>query len=121
MLFRSAVSWSVAVEAAGRAAPEPDEVPADTGRATPTGTRRIYAGDSNGESTAWRDVPVYERTALRPGEWLAGPALVVEDETTTQVIAGFELRTSRQGALVLTDTIAAAASHAGAAESAVAA
>lgn len=95
-----AVSWSVAVEAGGRAAPEPDAVPADTGRATPSGTRRVYDADA----AVWRDIPVYERTALLPGQWLTGPALVVEDETTTQVIAGFEVRTSRLGALVLTDS-----------------
>ena len=98
-----AVSWSVAVEAEGRTAPEPDEVPADIGKAELTGRRRVY----DAEAASWRDLPVYERTALRPGQWLAGPALVVEDETMTQVITGFELRISRLGALVLTDTTTA--------------
>lgn len=94
-----AVSWSVAVQAGGRPAPEADVVPADSDRATPTGTRRVY---DSGTAT-WQDIPVYERTTLRPGQWLSGPALVVEDETTTRVIAGFEVRCSRLGALVLTD------------------
>ncbi|MFD1836949.1 hydantoinase/oxoprolinase family protein [Paracidovorax cattleyae] len=112
-----AVSWSVAVEAGGRAAPEPDAVPADVGPAIPHGTRRVYDADA----AAWRDIAVYERTGLQPGQWLAGPALVVEDETTTYVIAGFELRISRLGALVLTDTAALAAQVQADAESAVAA
>jgi N-methylhydantoinase A len=96
------VSWSVAVEAGGRAAPEPDEVVADTGRAVPSGTRRVYDADAG----RWAEVPVYERQALGAGKWIAGPALVVEDETTTHVIAGFEARATRLGALVLDDKAA---------------
>ncbi|MFV0675782.1 hydantoinase/oxoprolinase family protein [Variovorax sp. tm] len=107
-----AVSWSVAVEAGGRTAPEPDAVAADTGRAEPSGTRRLYDADAG----QWAEVPVYERTALGAGKWIAGPALVVEDETTTHVIAGFEARVSKLGALVLDDTTAARAEHAEAAE-----
>lgn len=95
-----AVSWSVAVEAGGRAAPEPDAVVADTGRAAPSGTRRLYDADAG----QWAEVPVYERTALGAGKWIEGPALIVEDETTTHVIAGFEARATRLGALVLDDT-----------------
>lgn len=97
-----AVSWSVAVQAGGRPAPEIDEVPADHGRATPVGKRRVY----DAQTQAWQDIPVYDRTSLHPGQWLSGPALVVEDETTTRVIAGFEVRCSRLGALVLTDVSA---------------
>ena len=97
-----AVSWSVAVEAGGRAAPEADGLVADEGRATASATRELY----DAETGRWHAVPVYERAALRPGLWIEGPALVVEDETTTQLIAGFEARVSRLGALVLDDTTA---------------
>ncbi|WP_454726231.1 MULTISPECIES: hydantoinase/oxoprolinase family protein [Cupriavidus] len=98
-----AVSWSVAVEAGGRAAPEPDEIVADARRAQPSGTRRLY----DAETGQWTEVPVFERAALGAGKWIEGPALVVEDETTTHVIAGFEARVSKLGALVLDDTTAA--------------
>ena len=57
------------------------------------------------DSGDWQAVPVYERHLLQPGQWLAGPALVVEDETTTHVIAGFEVRLSQLGALILDDTL----------------
>jgi N-methylhydantoinase A len=97
-----AVSWSVAVEAGGRAAPEADGLVADEGRATASATRELY----DAETGRWQAVPVYERAALRPGLWIEGPALVVEDETTTQLIAGFQARVSRLGALVLDDTTA---------------
>lgn len=96
-----AVSWSVAVRAGGHAAPPADTVPADSGAARAAGTRRVYDADR----AAWRHLPVYERGALQPGQWLAGPALVVEDETTTHVIDGFEARVSRLGALVLDDRL----------------
>lgn len=107
-----AVSWSVAVEAGGRAAPEPDEVAADTGRAVPTGTRRFY----DAEAGQWTKLPVYERAALAAGRWIEGPALVVEDETTTHVIAGFEARATRLGALVLDDAASVLQSDAEASE-----
>ncbi|WP_020202521.1 hydantoinase/oxoprolinase family protein [Cupriavidus sp. WS] len=107
-----AVSWSVAVEAGGRAAPEPDEIVADAHRAQPSGTRRLY----DAETGQWSEVPVFERAALGAGKWIEGPALVVEDETTTHVISGFEARVSKLGALVLDDTTAARRQRAPAAE-----
>ncbi|WP_454733243.1 MULTISPECIES: hydantoinase/oxoprolinase family protein [Cupriavidus] len=107
-----AVSWSVAVEAGGRAAPEPDEIVADAHRAQPSGTRRLY----DAETGQWSEVPVFERAALGAGKWIEGPALVVEDETTTHVISGFEARVSKLGALVLDDTAAARRQRAPAAE-----
>jgi len=104
-----AVSWSVAVEAGGRAAPEPDEVVADTGRAEHAGTRRLY----DAEAGQWTDVPVYERQALDAGKWIEGPALIVEDETTTHVVAGFEARATLLGALVLDDKASVRHANAG--------
>jgi N-methylhydantoinase A len=92
-----AVSWSVTTEAAGGMATEPDSVLPDTGRATPTSARRLY----DPAARQWRHVPVYERKALSCGQWLEGPALIVEDETTTHVVAGYEARVSRLGMLVL--------------------
>jgi len=107
-----AVSWSVAVEAGGRTAPEPDEIVADAHRAQPSSTRRLY----DAETGQWSEVPVFERAALGAGKWIEGPALVVEDETTTHVISGFEARVSKLGALVLDDTTAARRQRAPAAE-----
>jgi len=39
----------------------------------------------------WRDAPVYERSALRPGQTISGPALVVEATTAVVVDEGFTL------------------------------
>lgn len=98
------VSWTVSVEAADRPRLQADALPPDQAAAQPTGTRQVY----DAEQDQWAAVPVYERRQLQPGQWLNGPALVVEDETTTRVIAGFQARLSEQGALVLSDTLASA-------------
>jgi N-methylhydantoinase A len=99
------VSWSIAVQAGEPAAIPADVVEESQGTPAAAGTRKLYDLDRN----EWRPVPVYERTALQPGHAVQGPALVVENETTTVVPAGFVARRSRLGSLVLTDTIAAAA------------
>jgi N-methylhydantoinase A len=48
-----------------------------------------------------QDVPTYRRESLRPGDVVAGPALIAEDETTTVVTAGFEARLNAIGYIVL--------------------
>jgi N-methylhydantoinase A len=47
-------------------------------------------------------VPVYERAALPPGTTMQGPALVVEDGTSTYVSPRFDLAIDAGDALVLT-------------------
>ena len=54
-------------------------------RAKSTGERSILC-DVTGD---WRLVDIYERHALRPGDYLSGPALIVEAQTTTLVSADF--------------------------------
>lgn len=100
------VSWSVAAQAGERRARPRDHIasgPATAARQA--GTRKLYDFERND----WIEVPTYERQALDAEQKLAGPALVVEDETTTFVPAGFEARRSRLGSLVLDDIKAAAA------------
>jgi N-methylhydantoinase A len=47
-------------------------------------------------------VPVFERAALAPGTTLKGPALIVEDGTSTYVSSRFDVGVDAGGALVLT-------------------
>ena len=47
-------------------------------------------------------VPVYERSRLTPGVALEGPALVLEEGTSTYVSPSFDLAVDAGGALVLT-------------------
>jgi N-methylhydantoinase A len=44
---------------------------------------------------------VVERTSLSPGDGIAGPVLIVEDETTTYVSARFDARINALGYIVL--------------------
>ena len=81
------LSWvlTVSTEAAPlrEAARTPDDVVPE-----PDGTREI-ADPSSG---AFERVPVFMRADLRPGSYIQGPALIVEDETSTIVSAGFDAR-----------------------------
>ena len=50
----------------------------------------------------WRDFAVFVRAELKPGDCFAGPALVVEDQTTTVVSPRFDARIDGRHHLVLT-------------------
>ena len=46
-------------------------------------------------------VPIYDRAALQPGDCIAGPALIAEDQTTTVVTGAYDLNVNSLGYLVL--------------------
>lgn len=58
-----------------------------------TGARRILC-DVTG---AWREAAIYDRDGLRLGDRLAGPALIIEPQTTTFVSADFSARVDAAG------------------------
>ncbi len=66
--------------------PYPDTVA--NRQARPHGQRRILC-DVTG---AWCEAALYDRAALRPGNHLTGPALIIEPQTTTFVSADFSAR-----------------------------
>jgi N-methylhydantoinase A len=47
-------------------------------------------------------VALYDRQNLRPGAMVGGPALIVEDETTTLVTAAFDAMINGLGHIVMT-------------------
>ncbi len=49
-----------------------------------------------------RDADVFDRHALKPGNTLSGPALIVEPQTTTYVSADFDAEVDGDGNLILT-------------------
>ena len=89
------LSWTLTLVAREPAAPEP--VPAPAPRAAEP-ARRVALFDA--ATAEFRDAGVYRRDALAPGMRLRGPALVVEDQTTTVVGSGFELSVDGRGYLV---------------------
>jgi N-methylhydantoinase A len=91
------LSWTVTV-ATKVPAPRLAATPESREKA-PEPAQRSPVFDPNG--AAHLDVPVYRRAALGPGMHLAGPALIVEDQTTTVVSAAFEASINALGYIVL--------------------
>ncbi|MGT2509326.1 hydantoinase/oxoprolinase family protein [Cupriavidus basilensis] len=96
------ISWSINVSTAQPAIARAGQSASAGAAAVASGGQRILF---DGEHGAGREVPVYERAALSGGSPIHGPALVVEDETTTVVPAGFAFSLDPDGHLVLAASI----------------
>ena len=68
-----------------------------TGTAAPIGRRPVYE-PAKGELV---EMPIYARTDLKPGVGVDGPAVIVEDETTTIVPASFGATVNARGDIVM--------------------
>jgi len=90
------LSWALSVST--QVAP-PEPVAQLPGNITPTpsGRRRVFDPGS-GE---YHEALVFRRTDLQPGARIDGPALIVEDETTTVVAPAFEATVNALGYLIL--------------------
>lgn len=90
------MTWTLAL---GTKAGLPEQVPEpqEAGTAAPSSTRAVL----NTMSGLYEDVGVVERAALTPGQAIAGPVLIVEDETTTFVSARFDAWINGLGYIVL--------------------
>ena len=55
----------------------------------------------DGRAEAFVKVPSYRREALIPGDRLQGPAIIVENETTTFVTASFDVHIDAAGSIVM--------------------
>jgi N-methylhydantoinase A/oxoprolinase/acetone carboxylase beta subunit/N-methylhydantoinase B/oxoprolinase/acetone carboxylase alpha subunit len=91
------VTWSVTL------ATRPDPLPAVTAtgptrRAAPSGTREAWEPARG----AFCRFALHAREALAPGDLVAGPALIAEDETTTVVPADWQALVDAAGNLVMT-------------------
>jgi N-methylhydantoinase A len=91
------MSWSVLVTTREEM---PAVLPAATAKAgaRPAGARRVY----DSAAKRWAEAPVYLRDKLEPGMSFDGPAVVVEDGTSTVVTPKFKVHVDMGGALVLT-------------------
>ncbi|MBX6372603.1 MAG: hydantoinase/oxoprolinase family protein [Acetobacteraceae bacterium] len=77
-------------------APEPDGAPAPA----PAGHRPVF----DPAAAVREEAAVFERAALAPGVRLDGPALIVEDQTTTVVPRGWSARVNARSQIVLERT-----------------
>jgi N-methylhydantoinase A len=61
-------------------------------------SRKIYWGQMRKSL----DAPCYQRETLLPGDFISGPALIIESQTTTLVSPAFDAALDRVGNIVLT-------------------
>jgi N-methylhydantoinase A len=91
------LSWTLTVKTV-LPAPAPATAAAAQPAPEPRGKREVF--DSTTEQTV--EASVYARTDLAPGATVPGPALIVEDQTTTVVSSAFEASVNSLGYIVLT-------------------
>ena len=100
---------AAAVEAIGAAAKTDETAPSFPPRAgalRAATINRVYTGG------AWHQAPVYTRAELRPGDTIAGPAVVAEKNATTVIEPGWRATLTARDHLVLERTTAIARAHA---------
>jgi 5-oxoprolinase (ATP-hydrolysing) len=100
---------SVAVEAIGRAHTAGEAAPGLAPRAEPLAPIRVNRIYTDG---AFHDAAVYDRDHLRPGDRIAGPAVIREDNATTVVEPGWRATFTARADIVLERVEAARRAHA---------
>jgi len=105
---KSLVVEAAAVEAIGlmEKIQEPDRAAASPGDASPGEAAPPLAVVSAYMNGVERDTPVVDRDALRPGDTVAGPAIIREHTATTIVEPGWEAELTPKGHLILTRVVA---------------
>ena len=96
---RALVVEAVSVEAAGSGEPVREAfgvLPAREGRARPARQASLFSGGVAHEA------PVYRREALRPGDAIAGPAIIAEANATTVIEPQWQAQVTPLNHLVLT-------------------
>jgi 5-oxoprolinase (ATP-hydrolysing) len=109
MPSRALVVEAVSVEALGRSS-APAETPAaprtHASAPLPGETVRMFGAG------AWVDTGVYERATIGPGDVIAGPAIIAENNATTVVEPGWQAQVTPYNHLVLTRVQALPKRHA---------
>ena len=106
---RALVIEAVAVEAIGAAVTVEDApriFAPRRGELSPRKINHVFTGG------AWQDAPVYTREELRPGDRLAGPAVIAEKNATTVIEPGWAATLSAGDHLVLERTVPLERGHA---------
>ncbi|KAA5604868.1 5-oxoprolinase [Roseospira marina] len=80
--------------------------PARDGDPEPRDRRRLFSGGQ------WHDAPIHDRDDLRPGDTIAGPAIIVEPTGTLVIEPGWRAAFTGKGHIVLERAEARAGAHA---------
>ncbi|AVA24642.1 hydantoinase/oxoprolinase family protein [Rhizobium sp. NXC24] len=91
------VSWSVK---ASSPLPPVDRVPpiAEGSVVKPSQTRRLFEASQG----SYLEAGIHERTSLKPGDVVKGPAVIVERETSTVLTSSFKAIVQNDGCLLVT-------------------
>ena len=92
------LSWVLLLS--GPVPPAGDEAPPQPPPSRPEPARRRAVFDA--DSADFVEVAIYDRAALSPGAVIPGPAVIVEDETSSVVSRNFDARIDRFGYIELT-------------------
>jgi N-methylhydantoinase A len=92
------LSWVLLLSAPSPAEPVAPPLPPEPYRPVPASLRPLFAPDT-GE---FIEVAIHQRHDLRPGALIPGPAVIVEDETSTVVSRLFDANIDRFGYIELT-------------------
>jgi N-methylhydantoinase A len=92
------LSWVLLLSAPSPAEPEPPSPAPPAYFPEPGWHRRVF----DPEADAFVDTAIFARGELLPGAQIAGPAIIVEDETSTVVGKGFDARIDAFGYIELT-------------------
>ena len=90
------INWAFVAATPGAAA-EKVAPPRRKRNARSDGSRKIYWGQFRKQLS----VPCYRREHLQPGDFVSGPALIIERQTTTLVSPGFDALLDRIGNIVM--------------------
>jgi N-methylhydantoinase A len=97
-LRAEALTWTLSLACASEEAPEGSLTREGSKMPPPGATRQVYDAQLGSFVTA----SVFRRDSLEPGDEFAGPALVIEDQTTTWVPSGFQAVIDPRRHIVLT-------------------
>ena len=90
------MTWTLAI-GTSQSMPAPATVSERRSVAVPSGRRRVFDADRG----AWEELRLYWRQDLPAGSFVAGPAVIAEDQTSTLVTAAFDAFVNEFGHLVL--------------------
>jgi 5-oxoprolinase (ATP-hydrolysing) len=100
---------AMAVEAIGHM---DDEVEGPVNFASRSGPPHAARSGRIFTAGAWRAAPIYMREALRPGDRIAGPAVIAEKNATTVIEPGWEATLTPRDDLIVERAVALARNHA---------
>ena len=91
------INWAFIASTPGQP-PRKLSAPRKRGKPKAAGKRKLYWGQLRKQL----EVPRYRRETLRNGDFIVGPALIIEAQTTTLVSPGFDAVVDRAGNIIMT-------------------